>query len=66
MTIRLTVVYFHRNNSAMDSVLLSGPSLAFRPMPNNTWWSAWLPQVAGNNSAPDQYSYHLEGDTDAV
>jgi hypothetical protein len=55
-----------RANPAMDSVLISGPSLAFRPFPDNTWWTNWLAQIAGNDTVPNQYSYHLEGDTDAT
>lgn len=44
-----------------------GPSLALRPKATNVWWTEWLRQVAGNNTIPDQYTYHLEGsetDTD--
>lgn len=26
----------------------------------NTWWTTWLSQIAGNNTIPDQWSYHLE------
>jgi len=40
---------------------VSGPSLAYRPMASNTWWTTWLKQIAGNNTVPDLYSYHLEG-----
>jgi len=40
---------------------LSGPSLAYRPMASNTWWTTWLRQIAGNGTVPDYYSYHLEG-----
>lgn len=52
-----------RSNSAMDSVLISGPTLAFRPTDDNTWWTDWLSAIAGNNTIPDQYAYHLEGET---
>jgi len=45
---------------------LSGPSLAYRPMANNTWWTTWLRQIAGNGTVPDYYSYHLEGTLTAV
>lgn len=45
---------------------LSGPSLAWRPMPSNNWWTAWLKQIAGNDTVPDYYTYHLEGDLTAV
>lgn len=34
-------------------------------MPGNTWWTNWLAQIAGNDTTPDQYAYHLEGDTSA-
>lgn len=50
----------------MDNVLISGPSLAFRPLSDNPWWTIWLAQISGNHTIPDQYSYHLEGETDAV
>jgi hypothetical protein len=40
---------------------ISGPSLAYRPMSSNVWWTTWLAQIAGNNTIPDQYSYHVEG-----
>lgn len=48
-----------------DSVLISGPSLAWRPLSDNTWWTDWLSQIAANDTIPDQYSYHLEGETGA-
>lgn len=51
-----------RANPAMDAVRISGPSLAYRPFANNTWWTNWLDAIAGNDTAPDQYSYHLEGE----
>lgn len=47
-----------------DQVSLSGPTLAYRPLSDNTWWTNWLAQVAGNDTIPEQYAYHLEGDTD--
>jgi hypothetical protein len=53
-----------RANPAMDPVLISGPSLAYRPFPDNTWWTDWLEAIAENDAVPDQYSYHLEGETD--
>lgn len=45
---------------------ISGPSMAFRPMASNSWWTAWLRQVAGNSTVPDLYSYHLEGGVNDV
>ncbi|KAJ5699139.1 hypothetical protein N7462_001144 [Penicillium macrosclerotiorum] len=53
-----------REDSSFDNVQISGPSLAYRPVSGNTWWSDWLAQIAGNKTIPDQYSYHLEGSTD--
>lgn len=50
-----------RADSRFDSMKLSGPSLAFRPMESNLWWTEWLRQIAGNDTIPDQYGYHLEG-----
>lgn len=41
---------------------ISGPSHASQPTPDNTWWTNWLKQIKGNNTIPDQYSWHIEGD----
>jgi hypothetical protein len=30
------------------------------------WWTSWLSQIKGNSTIPDQYSYHLEGETAAL
>jgi hypothetical protein len=46
--------------------LISGPTLAFRPLPNNEWWTTWLFQISGNSTIPDQYAYHLEGGSNDV
>jgi hypothetical protein len=48
-------------NPKYDIVEISGPSLALRPVSGNTWWTDWLDQIAGNDTVPEQYSYHLEG-----
>jgi hypothetical protein len=50
-----------RENPKYDIVEISGPSLALRPVSGNTWWTDWLDQIAGNDTVPEQYSYHLEG-----
>lgn len=50
-----------RADSRFNSVLISGPTLAYRPETSNTWWTTWLAQIAGNDTIPDQYAYHLEG-----
>ncbi|RDW73337.1 hypothetical protein BP6252_07244 [Coleophoma cylindrospora] len=55
-----------RATSFMNSVKISGPSMAFRPLASNPWWTTWLSQISGNGTVPEQYSYHLEGETDAV
>lgn len=39
--------------------------MSSRPFPDDTWWTNWLSQIAANDTIPDQYSYHLEGDTGA-
>ncbi|GLI80121.1 hypothetical protein PoHVEF18_008471 [Penicillium ochrochloron] len=52
-----------REDPSFHSVQISGPSLAYRPVSGNTWWSNWLAQIAGNKTIPEQYSYHLEGAT---
>jgi hypothetical protein len=53
-------------NPALNAMKISGPSLANRPTTTNTWWAAWLKQVASSKTIPDYYSYHLEGGTDDV
>src|SRR6266536_5509150 len=40
--------------------------MAFRALPDNPWWTIWLTQISGNITIPDQYSYHLDGETAAV
>ncbi|KAJ5122932.1 hypothetical protein N7448_009029, partial [Penicillium atrosanguineum] len=52
-----------REDAAFDQVQLSGPTLAYRPVSGNTWWANWLAQIAGNDTIPEQYAYHLEGET---
>jgi hypothetical protein len=54
-----------RSDSALYSMLITGPSLANQPVSSNTWWTSWLQAVKTNNVVPDQYSYHLEGATTA-
>jgi hypothetical protein len=45
-------------------VQLVGPSLAYRPASNNTWWTEYLQFIGQNSSVPDQYTYHVEGEPD--
>ncbi|KAJ9608904.1 hypothetical protein H2200_006675 [Cladophialophora chaetospira] len=45
-------------------VQLVGPSLAYRPATNNTWWTNFLSFVGPNSSVPDQYTWHVEGEPD--
>ena len=52
-----------KTHSDYDSMLISGPTLANRPYSDNSWWTNWLASVAGNDTVPDQYAYHLEGGT---
>lgn len=51
-----------RQDSAFDDVLISGPTLWEAPYPDNTWFTSWLTQIKGNDTAPDQYAWHLEAD----
>ncbi|KAJ5703300.1 hypothetical protein N7493_011689 [Penicillium malachiteum] len=53
-----------REDSDFDNVLISGPTLANMPQDTDTWWTNWLSQIAGNDTVPDQYAYHLEGSPD--
>ncbi|KAH8897924.1 hypothetical protein GQ53DRAFT_637203 [Thozetella sp. PMI_491] len=55
-----------RSDPAFNTVKISGPTLAWRPMSSNSWWTNWLSQISGNNTVPDQYAFHLEGSLDAV
>lgn len=55
-----------RQDSSFNNVQISGPTLAWRPLLDNTWWTTWLAAIAGNKTILDQYAYHLEGDTSAV
>ncbi|KAL7898779.1 hypothetical protein HDV63DRAFT_397281 [Trichoderma sp. SZMC 28014] len=50
-----------RSDSRFNNMKIVGPSLANRPQATNVWWTEWLRQVTGNNTIPDQYTYHLEG-----
>ncbi|KAK7936074.1 hypothetical protein PG985_001569 [Apiospora marii] len=54
-----------RADSRFNNVPITGPSLAWRPMSSNKWWTAWLQAIADAETVPDQYSYHLEGDLNA-
>ncbi|KAF5529495.1 glycoside hydrolase family 39 [Fusarium mexicanum] len=49
-----------RSDSALNKVLISGPTIAASPDVANAWWSTWGPQVAGNSTYPDQYAWHYE------
>ncbi|KAH6647772.1 glycoside hydrolase family 39 protein [Truncatella angustata] len=49
-----------RADSRFKNVKISGPSMATAPVNTNVWWTTWLSQIAGNNTVPDQWSYHLE------
>ncbi|OJJ42551.1 hypothetical protein ASPZODRAFT_76619 [Penicilliopsis zonata CBS 506.65] len=54
-----------RDNSKYDGVQITGPSLATAPSGTDDFWTLWLSQVEGNDTVPDQYSYHLEADVDS-
>lgn len=43
--------------------MISGPSTASQPSTSNTVWTSWASQIAGNETYPDQYSWHF-GDPD--
>jgi len=51
----------HSANSDYDTIQITGPSTAGQPFEGYTWFTNWLSTIAGNNTIPDQYSYHLEG-----
>lgn len=47
-------------------MLISGPTHASQPTPDNTWWTNWLSAIKGNNTIPDQYAWHIESDINNV
>ncbi|KAF5963930.1 putative glycoside hydrolase family 39 protein [Fusarium bulbicola] len=49
-----------RSDSALNKVLISGPTIATSPDIANAWWSTWGPQVGGNSTYPDQCAWHYE------
>ncbi|EED18663.1 conserved hypothetical protein [Talaromyces stipitatus ATCC 10500] len=55
-----------RSDPALNGMLISGPTLAYRPASSNNWWTSWLQAIKSNNTVPDQYAYHLEGGTTDV
>ncbi|KAL3440908.1 glycoside hydrolase superfamily [Aspergillus insuetus] len=52
-----------RSDPSLNNVLISGPSTASQPSTSNTVWTRWARQIAGNQTYPDQYSWHY-GDPD--
>lgn len=55
-----------RSDPSLNAMLISGPSYAAQPTTSNSWWTGWLSLVKGNNTIPDQYSWHIEGDINDV
>ncbi|KIW14275.1 hypothetical protein PV08_07057 [Exophiala spinifera] len=53
--------YHTLRQSLGTDVPLVGPSLAYQPQTNNTWWTNFLSFVAQNSSIPDQWTWHVEG-----
>lgn len=47
-----------RSDSSLNAMLISGPSSAGQP--GGSWWANFLSNVVGNNTVPDQYSWHCE------
>ena len=47
------------SSSPIQSMPIDGPTLASLPDPSSIWWTAWLQQIAGNNTIPDYYTYHM-------
>ncbi|KAJ7639943.1 glycoside hydrolase superfamily [Mycena polygramma] len=50
---------FLRTN--LPGVPIAGPSLANMPSSSNTWWTGFLTEVKASGTAPDVYTWHLEG-----
>ncbi len=42
--------------------MITGPTLAGQPTESNSWWTSFLNYIKANNTIPDQYVWHLEGD----
>ncbi|KAF8312919.1 hypothetical protein DL93DRAFT_2081579 [Clavulina sp. PMI_390] len=53
-----TVKYFRTN---LAGVPLAGPAFANGPSSSNTWWTSFLTRVKADGTAPDVYTWHLEG-----
>lgn len=45
----------------LPGCVISGPSFANGPSNSNSWWASWSSFIAQNQSAPQQYSWHMEG-----
>ncbi|KAH3975368.1 hypothetical protein HBH98_096760 [Parastagonospora nodorum] len=45
----------------MAGTLISGPSMAASPKPDNTNWTAWLAKAAETQTVPDIYAWHQIG-----
>jgi hypothetical protein len=54
---RLTSV----RSKAMPNTLISGPSMAASPKPDNQKWVTWLKTVADNKIVPDIWAWHQIG-----
>ena len=57
---------YHRLRTQLPSVPLLGPTLAEAPDYNITWWTNWLAFICTNDSIPDQYVWHLEGNINTL
>lgn len=53
-------IHSSSSDPVLKNVLISGPTLAESPDVANPFWNTWGPQVAGNNTIPDQYAWHYE------
>ncbi|KAJ7154482.1 glycoside hydrolase family 39 protein [Mycena filopes] len=57
-------VQFLRAN--LPGVPIAGPALATAPNSADSWWTGFLTSVKAANTAPDVYTWHLEGSSTDV
>ncbi|KAI5291060.1 hypothetical protein KEM54_006494 [Ascosphaera aggregata] len=51
-----------RSDCDFNNVVITGPSLAGWPSPENPWWSAFMESVSKEGTIPDQWAWHMERD----
>ncbi|PGH17720.1 hypothetical protein AJ80_04728 [Polytolypa hystricis UAMH7299] len=52
-----------RADPQLRQLPIIGPSLASRPTFDNPWWTKFMDFIVRDNVAPDQYTFHMLGDS---